>query len=374
VIADQSGAYSAIGGRGSTVAVRLAIEDFGGKVLGRPIEVVQADHQNKADLATSLSRQWIDNNKVVALIHGGGTSVVGFALKQLGKDKKIITLDSASTSTDLVGKACSPYGFQFAFDTYSMTKVPSASTVQRGENQWFFIAADYTFGKNIVKDATAFIDRAGGKVVGTVSAPLGSIDYSSFLLQAKSSKANAIGLALAGSDLVNVLKQASEFGMDDGKQKIVGFFVMINDVAALGLDKAQGMTISTSFYWDLNEQTRAWAKRFMAQYDGKVPSEVNAGAYSATLHMLRAMEAAKSTDPDLVAAKMREMRMNDMYNKDVLIREDGRALQDMYLMQIKAPAQSKYKYDFYQVLSRVPGNEAYGAQNPECPLVKTAAR
>lgn len=374
IISDQSGPYSAIGGKGSDVAVRLAIEDVGGKVLGRPVEFISADHQNKAELATSLARQWIDGGRVNAIVQGGGTSVVGFALKQLGQEKKTITLDAASTSVDLVGKACSPYGFQFAFDTYSMTKVPSAQTVGQGGGKWFFIAADYTFGKNIVRDAREFIEKAGGSIVGVASAPLGTIDYSSYLMQARSSGADVIGLAVAGSDLVNVLKQASEFGMDSGKQRLAGFFVMIADVVALGLDKAQGMMIASSFYWDLNDQTRAWSKRFMTAYAGKVPSEVNSATYSATLHYLRAIEAAKTTDADAVAAKMREMPMNDMYNKSVQIRPDGRALHDKYLFRIKSPQQSKYKYDLYEVLARVPGVQAYSPMSDACPLVKNGTK
>ena len=370
ILSDQSGPYSAIGGKGSDVAVRLAIEDVGGKVLGRPVEFISADHQNKAELATSLARQWIDGGRVNAIVQGGGTSVVGFALKQVGQEKKTITMDAASTSVDLVGKACSPYGFQFAFDTYSMTNVPSAQMVRQGGGKWFFIAADYTFGKNIVRDARDFIEKSGGSIVGVASAPLGSIDYSSYLLQARSSGAEVIGLALAGTDLVNVLKQASEFGMDSGKQRLVGFFVMITDVVALGLEKAQGMMIASSFYWDLNDETRAWSKRFMNQYAGKVPSEVNSATYSATLHYLRAVEAAKTTDPDAVAAKMREMPINDMYNKSIQIRADGRALHDKYLLRIKSPQQSKYKYDLYEVVSRVPGVQAYSPMNEACPLVK----
>jgi len=269
-----------------------------------------------------------------------------------------------------VGTACTPYGFQFAFDTYSMTNVPSAQMVRQGGGKWFFIAADYTFGKNIVRDARDFIEKSGGSIVGVASAPLGSIDYSSYLLQARSSGADVIGLALAGTDLVNVLKQASEFGMDSGKQRLVGFFVMITDVVALGLEKAQGMMIASSFYWDLNDETRAWSKRFITQYAGKVPSEVNSATYSATLHYLRAVEAARTTDPDAVAAKMREMPINDMYNKSIQIRADGRALHDKYLLRIKSPQQSKYKYDLYEVVSRVPGVQAYSPMSEACPLVK----
>ncbi|QTL03397.1 ABC transporter substrate-binding protein [Aquabacter sp. L1I39] len=370
ILNDQSGVFADNGGQGSVAAARLAAEDFGNSVNGMRIEIVNADHQNKADIASATARKWFDNEGV-DLIADGAASSAGFAILEAAKERKKIFIVNGPASSDFTGKACTPFSFHFTYDTYALAKITSQAITKAGGKSWYFITADYAFGHALQRDATKFIDAAGGKVLGQAAHPLGTNDFSSFLLQAQASKANVVGLATSGRDVQTAIKQAGEFGIVEGGQKLAGLLVFITDVKALGVKAAQGLQVTTSFYWDLNDDTRAWTKRFMAQTGGKVPSMIHAGVYSGVKHYLEAVKALGTKDGEKVAAKMHEMKVNDMYNKDVVIRPDGRVLHDMYLMQVKTPAESKYENDFYKTVQRFPGSESFRPlSESECPLVK----
>jgi branched-chain amino acid transport system substrate-binding protein len=370
VLNDQSGVFADNGGMGSVAAARLAIEDFGGELLGQKIEVVSADHQNKPDIASATARKWFDNEGVDVIADGAASSA-GFAILEIARQKNKIFVISGPGSSDFTGKACSPVSFHFNYDTYALSKLTSEAVTKAGGNTWYFISADYAFGHALQRDATKFIEAAGGKVIGSAAHPLGSTDMASFLLQAQGSKAKVVGLATSGADVQTAIKQAGEFGIVESGQQLAGLLVFITDVNALGLKATQGLQVTTSFYWDLNDQTRAWAKRYFAATGGKVPSMVQAGVYSGVHHYLAAVKAAGTKDPAVVAKKMREMKVNDMYNKDVAIRPDGRVLHSMYLVQVKKPEESKYKYDYYKVLTTSPGEQAFRPMSDSsCPLVK----
>jgi branched-chain amino acid transport system substrate-binding protein len=370
VLNDQSGVFADNGGVGSVAAAKLAAEDFGGELLGQKIEVISADHQNKPDVASEIARRWFDTENV-DMIADGAASSAGFAILEVARQKnKIFTL-SGPGSSDFTGKACSPISFHFNYDTYALSKLTSEAITKAGGNSWYFISADYAFGHALQRDATKFIEGAGGKVIGSASPPLGATDMASFLLQAQGSKAKVVGLATSGADVQTAIKQAGEFGIVEGGQQLAGLLVFITDVNALGLKATQGLQITTSFYWDLNDETRAWTKRYEALTGGKVPSMVQAGVYSGVHHYLAAVKAAGTKDPTVVARKMHEMKVNDMYNKDVTIRPDGRVLHTMYLVQVKKPEESKYKYDYYKVVTTSPGEQAFRPMSEgDCPLVK----
>ena len=370
ILNDQSGPYADVGGKGSFIAAKLAVEEFGGKLLGKRIEVIAADHQNKPDIASAIARQWIDTESVDVIADGAGSSA-GLAIQQVTRDSGRIFIISAPASSDFTGKACSPTGFHFTYDTYALANGTAKALVKQGGDTWFFITADYAFGHALERDTSAFVVAGGGKVLGSVKVPLNTNDFSSALLQAQVSKAKVIGLANAGTETINAIKQSAEFGIVRGGQRLAGLLVFITDVQALGLQTAQGLVITNSFYWDLTDKTRAWTQRYMAQSDGRVPTMIHAGTYSGVLHYLRAAKAANGTDPKIIAAKMHEMPVNDMYNDDVRIRPDGRVLHKMFLMQVKSPAESKVKYDDYKLLAETPGDQAFRPmEEGHCPYLQ----
>ena len=367
VLAGFSGVYADVA-QGQVEAMELAVEDVGGKVLGRPIEIQSADHQNKPDVAAGIARRWYDDG--VKMISGLDTSSVGLAVRKVAQEKGQIDLNVGSASADLTGPACSATGAHWVYDTYALAHVTGSAVVKTGGDSWFFITADYAFGKSMEEETTKIIKAAGGKVLGGVKHPLSTQDFSSYILQAQASKAKIVGLANAGMDTVNAIKQAAEFGLVKGGQRIAALIVFESDVQSLGLPVAQGLVLTTAFYWDLNDETRAWTKRFRAKKD-KLPNITTAGVYSATLHYLKAVQAAGTDDPKAVMAKMREMPINDMMTKNGKLREDGRVIRDMYLFQVKSPAESKSKDDIYKLLATVPGDEAYRPlKDGHCPLVK----
>jgi branched-chain amino acid transport system substrate-binding protein len=370
VLNDQSGVFADNGGTGSVAAAKLAAEDFGGELLGQKIEVISADHQNKPDIAAGTARKWFDTEGV-DMIADGAASSAGFAILEVARQKNRIFVISGPGSSDFTGKACAATSFHFNYDTYALSKLTSEAVTKAGGSTWYFISADYAFGHALQRDATKFIEAAGGKVIGSAAHPLGTADMASFLLQAQGSKAKVVGLATSGADVQTAIKQAGEFGIVEGGQQLAGLLVFITDVNALGLKATQGLQVTTSFYWDLNDETRAWAKRYFAATNNKVPSMVQAGVYSGVHHYLAAVKAAGTKDPTIVAKKMHEMKVNDMYNKDVTIRQDGRVLHNMYLVQVKKPEESKYKFDYYKVITTSPGEQAFRPMSEgNCPLVK----
>jgi len=372
VLSDMSGAYADVVGEGSVAAAKLAVEDAGGSVLGMPVEVISADMQNKPDVASSIARQWFDTEDVDVLT-GGGASSSALAMQEVAKEKKHIYLITDAASSDLTGKACSPFGIQFVYDTYSLANGTARALIKQGGDTWFFLTVDYAFGQAMEADASRFVTAAGGKVLGSVRHPLGAADLSSFLLQAQASKAKVIGLANASSDTANSVKQAAEFGIPQSGQKLAALLMMITNVESLGLPVAQGLTLTESFYWDLNDKTRAFTKRFQAAYKPeRVPTMTQAGSYAAVFHYLKAVKAAGSKDPEKVVAKMKELPVDDMYNDNVKIRADGRVLHKMYLEQVKSPEESKYPHDDYKILASTPGQEAYRPlADGNCPFVKS---
>jgi branched-chain amino acid transport system substrate-binding protein len=370
VMSDMSGPLADYDGEGDVVGAKLAVEDMGGKVLGMPIQVVSADTLNKPDVGSALARKWYEWEGVDA-IAGGSTSAVGLAVQAISREKRKIFLITDPGSSDFTGVACSPYGFHFSYDTYALSNGTARAVLNQGKKTWFFLTVDYAFGRSLEQEASALIEASGGRVVGRSRFPLGTNDFSSFLLQAQASKADVVAFASAGADTVNALKQAAEFGLPQGGQQLAGLLVLLPDVEALGLKAAQGLVVTESFYWDLNEKTRAWTKRFQSAFKGKFPTMTQAGAYSATRHYLKAVEAAGTTDADKVAAKMRELPVNDFYNDNVAIRLDGRVLVKMYLAQVKTPAESKSAQDVYKILGTIEGKNAFRPlSESQCPLVR----
>ena len=367
VVEDFSGVYSDLT-TGNVESATMAVEDFGGKVLGRPIEVVSADHQNKPDIGASIARKWYDVDDVKMIV-GIGSSAVALAVRAVAREKGKVDLNNSAGTIDLTGKQCSPTGAHWTFDTYSLAKVIGTAVVKSGGDTWFFLAADYAFGAALERDTTKFVLANGGKVLGGVKHPLSTSDFASYLLQAQSSKAKVIGLANAGGDTVNAIKQAGEFGIVKAGQQLAGLLIFSSDVKALGLEVAQGLYLTESFYWDLNDDTRTWTARFRQKRD-KLPNMLTAGIYSATLHYLKAVQAAGTEEPMAVMAKMRELPISDQTLKSGKLREDGRVVRDMYLFQVKAPAESKGKDDIYKLIATVPGNEAYRPiEDGDCPYL-----
>jgi len=370
VLTDMNSVYADAVGAGSIVAARMAIEDFGGTVLGKPIELLSADHQNKPDVGSSIARQWFDSGKVDAIVDVP-TSSVALAVQQIARDKKRIALLSGPASSDLTGKSCSPYTVHWTYDTYALAKGTGTSVTKQGGDSWFFITADYAFGHSLERDTTKAIERNGGKVLGSVRSPLNTPDFSSFLLRAQASKSKVVGLALAGNDVTNAIKQASEFGLTSSGQRLAGLLLFLTDVHSLGLQTAQGLTITVPFYWDMNEKTRAFAKRFMAKHKGAAPDFAQAGVYGATMFYLQAIKAAGTDDPDKVMAKMRETPVSDFMTTNGQLREDGRVVRDMYLAEVKKPSESSGPWDLLKIVATIPGNEAVRPlEESECPLVK----
>ena len=369
VLNDQSGLYADNTGPGSVIAARMAVEDYGGKVLGKPVEVVFADHQNKADIGSNITRQWVDQEGVDA-IADVGNSAVALAVQAITREKNRIHLNTGAASSDLTGKECSPTGFSWAYDTYALASGTGKALVKQGGDTWFFLSADYSFGQALERDTSKFVKEAGGTVLGSVRVPLNTSDFSSFLLQAQGSGAKVIGLANAGGDTINSIKQASEFGIVEAGQRLAGLLVFLPDIHSLGLKTAQGLVITTAFYWDQNDETRTWNKRFQERH-GKPATYIQAGTYSAVAHYLKAIEAAGTDEAKAVSAKMKEMPVNDFMTKNAKVREDGRVVRDMYLVQVKTPAESKGPWDYYKILTTIPGDEAFRPlADGGCPFVK----
>jgi len=367
VLADMSGLYSDLSGIGSVVAAQMAAEDFGGTVLGKKIEIISANHQNKPDIGANIARNWIDRQGVDAIVDVPVSSIA-LAVQQITKEKNRVLLISSSGSSDLTGKACSPVSVHWTYDTYALAQTAGKAIIEQGGDTWFFITADYAFGHALERDTAAIVNAEGGRVLGSVRHPQDTPDFSSFLLQAQASKAKVIGLANAGGDTINSVKQANEFGIV-GPQKIVGLLTYISDVHAMGLKNAKGLIVASAFYWDLSDETRAWTKRFIDRVK-KVPTMANAGTYGAVLHYLKAIKEAETDEAKTVVRKMKEIPINDFFTKDGRVREDGRVIRNMYLFQVKSPEESKYAYDYYKLLKTVPGDQAFRPMaQGGCPMV-----
>jgi branched-chain amino acid transport system substrate-binding protein len=369
VLTDMSSLYADATGKGSVAAAQMAVADFGGKVLGKPVEVIFADHQNKPDVGTSLARQWIDQEKVDAIVDLP-TSSVALGVQQIAKEKNRVTLISGGGTSDLTGPACSPTGIHWTYDTYALSHVLGQAVVKRGDDTWFFITADYAFGLALERDAAEEVKHSGGRVLGSVRAPFNASDFSSFLLQAQASKAKVVALANSGGDTITSVKQAAEFGLPQAGQKIALLRVDPTDIYSIGLETAQGMMGADGFYWDKDDETRAFSKRFYDQV-GHMPTMIQAGVHSAVTHYLKAIQTAGTDEAKAVVAKMREMPVNDFFAKNGRVREDGRMVHDMYLVQAKPPAESKSKWDLYKILATVPGDQAFRPMDEgSCPFVK----
>jgi branched-chain amino acid transport system substrate-binding protein len=357
VLSDMSSLYSDSTGTGSLIAAQMAAADFNGRVGGKPIEVVGADHQNKPDIGLSIAQDWYDNGKVDAIVDIPN-SAVALAVQRLTTDKKRVLLLSGAATSDLTGPACSPNSIHWSYDTYALANVVGKALVAAGEDKWFFITADYVFGHTLERDTGNVVKAMGGQVLGAVRVPLNNQDFSSFILQAQASKAKVVGLANTGGDMQNAIKQAAEFGLQRGGQKIAALLFDVTDAKSLGLQAAGGMDVAAGFYWDMDESTRAFSARFMAQAK-RMPTMFQAGVYSAVTHYLKAIDATGSDDAKPVIAKMKATPVNDFFAKNGHIREDGRMVHDMYLMQVKSPAESKGPWDFYKLLATVPGDQAF---------------
>ncbi|HEY5896754.1 MAG TPA: ABC transporter substrate-binding protein [Burkholderiales bacterium] len=371
VMNDMSSLYADIGGPGSVTAAKMAVEDFlKSSKSGLKVEVVSADHQNKPDVGSQIARQWYDAEGVDA-IFDVPTSSVALAINQVTKDKGKAFLVTGAATSDLTGKACSPNTIHWLYDTWMLANGTGSAIVKTGGDTWYFITADYAFGHALERDTAEVVKKNGGKVLGQVRHPLNSQDFSSFLLQAQASKAKIIGLANAGGDTINSIKQAAEFGIVQRGQNLAGLLVFITDVHGLGLDKAQGLIFTEAWYWDTNDATRAWAKRFAPQNGGKYPSMDHAGVYSAVLHYLKAVAALKGDDGTKVIAKMKEMPTDDPLFGKGRVREDGRKIHPAYLFEVKKPSESKYAYDYYKVRATIPAEQAFRPEKEGgCPLVK----
>ena len=371
VMNDMSGLYSDITGQGSVVAARMAVEDYiRASKSTLKVEIVGADHQNKPDVGSNVARQWYDTEKV-DMIADVPTSSVGLAIAKISADKGKLHVNSGSATADLSGKACNANTIHWAYDTWMLANGTGKAIVKSGGDTWFFLTADYAFGHALERDTEAVVLKNGGKVVGKVRTPFPTQDFSSFLLQAQASKAKIIDLANAGGDTTNSIKQAFEFGITKGGQNLAGLLVFLPDVHSLSLEKAQGLMLTETFYWDLNDQTRAFTKRFSAANGGKYPSMVHAGVYSSVIHYLKAVDAAKTDDGTKVAAKMKELPTDDVLFGKGTVRPDGRKIHPAYLFQVKKPSESKGPYDYYKLVSTIPANEAFRPlSESDCPLVK----
>jgi branched-chain amino acid transport system substrate-binding protein len=368
-ILDMSSLYADITGVGSETAAKMAVEDFGGEVLGRKIEVVTADHLNKADLAANIARDMFDNQGV-EMLFDVAASATALAALEVSKARGKINMFNGPGSIRLSNEACGPYTVHYVFDTFAQANVTGLAAVKQGLDSWFFLTADYAFGQDLEKDTTNVVLKSGGKVLGSVRHPLNTSDFSSFLLQAQASKAKVIGLANAGGDTINAIKQAAEFGIVKGGQKLSPLLVFVTDIDSVGLETAQGLLLAEAFYWDLNDETRAFSKRFMERVK-RMPSSVQAGTYSSVTHYLQAVKAAGTTDSAAVIKVMKDTPVDDMFAKNGRIRDDGRMVHDMYLFEVKKPSESKGRWDDYKLLATIPGDEAFQSlEQSRCPLVK----
>ena len=369
VMNDMSSLYADVAGPGSVVAAKMAVEDFGATAKGMKVEIISADHQNKPDVGSTLARQWFDVDKVDA-IFDVPTSSVALAISQITKEKGKAFINSGAGTSDLTGKACSPNTVHWTYDTWMLANGTGSAITKTGGNTWFFLTADYAFGHALERDTTAAIKAAGGKVLGSVRTPFPATDFSSFLLQAQGSKAKVIGLANAGGDTINSIKQAAEFGIVKGGQNLAGMLMFITDIHSLGLPIAQGLVFTTTFYWDLNDQTRAWTKRFAAANGGKYPTMVQAGVYASVLHYLKAVDAGKTDDGTKVVAKMKELPTDDPLFGKGTIRADGRKIHPAYLVEVKKPAESKAPWDYLKVRATIPADQAFRPMDQGgCPMV-----
>lgn len=358
VLNDRSGIYADLSGEGSVIAAKMAVEDFGAAAKGITVDIVSADHQNKPDIASNIARQWYDTDGV-DLIVDVPTSSAAFAVSDITKEKNKVFMNSGAGSADLTGAKCSPNTIHWTYDTWALAHGTGNAMVKSGAKKWFFITADYAFGQSLEKDTAAVVTAAGGEVVGSVKHPFPGTDFSSYLLQAQSSGAQVIGLANAGGDTVNTIKQAAEFGITQAGQSLAGLLIFITDINALGLQTAQGLVLTEAFYWDLNDATRAWSARFAEQHGGKMPTMVHAGVYASVLHYLKAVEATGGKDSTAVIAKMKELPADDPLFGKGEVRADGRVTHDMYLFKVKAPADSKGPWDYYETLATIPAAEAF---------------
>ncbi|MFC3637243.1 ABC transporter substrate-binding protein [Camelimonas fluminis] len=369
MMGDLASVYSDIGGKGGIEAIKMAIEDFGGEVLGKKIEFVAADSLNKPDQASAIARQWYDNDGVDVILDLP-TSATALATMQIANDRKKVVMVTGAGSSDITGKHCSPYTAHWTWDTYANGKTVGQAIVKEGGDTWFFITADYVFGHSLERDTSEFVKAAGGKVLGSARHPLNNQDFSSFLLQAQNSKAKIVGLANGGGDTINSIKQAAEFGLGQSGQKLAGLVMFISDIHSLGLKTAQGLVITEAWYWDKDEKTREFANRFFKR-TGRMPTMNQAANWSAATHYLKAVKAVGSTDADKVMAKMRETPVKDMFTDNGVLRQDGRMVHSMLLLEVKKPEESKKPWDYYKIIAEVPGDQAFRSlKDGGCPLVK----
>jgi branched-chain amino acid transport system substrate-binding protein len=369
VLTDMSSLYADINGPGAVVATQMAVEDFGGTVLGKKIEVIQADVQNKADVAVAIAGRWYDTEQVDVIL-GAAASSSSLATSGVAKEKKKVFLAPDPASSDITGKACNAYTIQWVYDTVALANGTGSAVVKAGGKTWFFLTADYAFGHALERDVTAVVNANDGKVVGRVRHPLNTSDFSSFLLQAQSSKAQIIGLANAGGDTINSIKQGAEFGLLAGGQKLAGLLVFISDIHTIGLKQAQGLNLTEAFYWDLNDKTRTWSKRWSAKMNGRMPTMIQAGFYSATMAYLEAIKASGTDDADKVMAKLKSTQMDDPLFGKGYVRKDGRKMHDMHLFEVKKPEESKGPWDYYKLIRTIPAEEAFRPMDKGgCPLV-----
>jgi branched-chain amino acid transport system substrate-binding protein len=369
VATDMASLYSDINGPGAVVAAQMAIEDFGGRVLGKKIEFVSGDIQNKADVAATLAGRWYDSDNVDVIL-GAGASSSSIAIQGVAGEKKKVFFAVDPASSDITGKLCNPYTAHWVYDTAALANGTGSAVVKAGGKTWFFLTADYAFGYALQRDVSAVVTANGGKVLGEVKHPINTNDFSSFLLQAQSSKAEVIGLANAGGDTINSIKQAAEFGIVKGGQKLAGLLVFVSDVHSLGLERAQGLSLTEAFYWDLNDKTRAFSKRFAEKFKGRMPTMIQAGFYSATLAYLNAVKAASTDNPDKVMATLKAAPWDDPVFGKSYVRSDGRNVHDMYLFEVKKPSESKGPWDYYKLISTIPGEQAFRPMDQgNCPMV-----
>ena len=373
VLTDMAGVTADITGKGSLIAAQMAVDEIGGTILGKPVQVISGDHQHKADVGTAIARKWFESDGVDAIVDVPNSGVA-LAIQNLAREQKRIVLYSGAGTTALTNEQCSPYGFHWTYDTYAVSHGTASAVVKAGGTSWFILASDYAFGHQLQADATNVITAGGGTVVGTVRHPLNTADFSSFLLRAQSSGAKVIGIANAGNDTINAMKQAAEFGLVSGGQSLAALILFLQDIHALGLKAAQGTYLTTSSYWDMNDATRAWSKTFMEK-TGMMPSMLHAGVYGEVRHYLKAVKAAGTDDADKVAAAMRTIPIDDIFSEDASIRADGRVVRTMYLAKVKAPGDSKYPWDYLEIVRKIPATETvWPLSESKCAAVKGAAR
>jgi branched-chain amino acid transport system substrate-binding protein len=368
VLTDMNGPASTPTGQGSVTAAQMAVDDFGGTVLGKPISVIVGDHQLKADIGGAIARRWYDTEQV-DLIVDVPVSAVGLAVQTIANEKKKLFITQSTGTADFHGKFCSPYAMQWVFDTHALAVGTAQAVVKRGGDSWFFITDDYAFGHSLERDASAVITANGGKVLGSVKPPLATPDLSSFVLQAQASQAKIIGIAGGPPNNMNEIKTAAEFGVFKGGQQMAALLALITDIHSLGLPAAQGLLLTTSFYWDMDDKTRKWSKRYFAKMN-RMPTMWQAGVYSAVMSYLNAIKETGTDDPLKVAAKMRETPIEDVFARNGRLRDDNLMVHDLMLVQVKSPEESKYPWDYYKILATIPGDQAFGPPDPACPLVK----